>query len=180
VGGRKEIPVDVRVVCATHQDLQAMIKEGRFREDLYYRINEATIRVPALRERPADVVVLARWFLQHFAQQLTRPIKGFTQKALESIEQYAWPGNVRELENRVKRAVIMAEGAQVTEQDLEMHDQLTEQEPFNLRQVRESAEYHAIIRALNYAENNVSRAAEMLGVTRPTLYNLMHKYDIKV
>lgn len=178
VGGRKEIPVDVRVICATHRDLQEMIVDGSFREDLFYRINEATIRVAPLRERVGDAVVLARWFLQQFARQLNRPVKGFTQKALLAIEQYEWPGNVRELENRVKRSVIMADGAQVSEQDLEMEVMEGQTEPFNLRQVRESAEHRALLRALNYSENNVSRTAEMLGITRPTLYNLLRKYNI--
>ena len=178
VGGRKEIPVDVRVICATHRDLKEMIGEGSFREDLFYRINEATIRVSPLREREGDAVVLARWFLQQFARQLNRPVKGFTQKALVAIEQYDWPGNVRELENRVKRSVIMADGAQVSEEDLEMDDVDGHTEPFNLRQVRESAGRRAMLRALNYSENNVSRTAEMLGITRPTLYNLLRKYSI--
>jgi two-component system NtrC family response regulator len=178
VGGRKEIPVDVRVVCATHRNLPDMITAGEFREDLYYRINEATIKIPALRERQGDAVVLARWFLQKFAKQLNRSIKGFTQLALESIEQYAWPGNVRELENRIKRAMIMADGTQITEQDLEMETVKLEKEPFNLRQVREIAEHRAIIRALSYAENNVSHTAEILGITRPTLYNMMRKFNI--
>jgi len=178
VGGRKEIPVDVRIICATHRDLKEMIGEGSFREDLFYRINEATIRVSPLREREGDAVVLARWFLQQFARQLNRPVKGFTQKALVAIEQYDWPGNVRELENRVKRSVIMADGAQVSEEDLEMDGVDGHTEPFNLRQVRESAERRALLRALNYSENNVSRTAEMLGITRPTLYNLLRKYSI--
>ena len=180
VGGRKEIPVDVRVICATHRDLQEMIGDGSFREDLFYRINEATIRVAPLREREGDAVVLARWFLQQFARQLNRPVKGFTQKALLAIEQYGWPGNVRELENRVKRSVIMADGTQVSEQDLEMEIIEGQAEPFNLRQVRETAEHRALLRALNYSENNVSRTAEMLGITRPTLYNLLRKYDINL
>lgn len=180
VGGRKEIPVDVRVICATHRDLQEMIGDGSFREDLFYRINEATIKVPPLREREGDAVVLARWFLQQFARQLNRPVKGFTQKALLAIEQYGWPGNVRELENRVKRSVIMADGTQVSEQDLEMEVMEGQAEPFNLRQVRETAEHRALLRALNYSENNVSRTAEMLGITRPTLYNLLRKYDINL
>ena len=178
VGGRKEIPVDVRVVCATHRNLMEMVAAGEFREDLYYRINEATIKVPPLRERGGDAVVLARWFLQRFAKQLNRPVKGFTQQAFEAIEKYPWPGNVRELENRIKRAVIMADGTQITEQDLEMDEVGDEQEPFNLRQVRENAEQRAITRALSYSENNVSHTAEMLGITRPTLYNLMKKYNI--
>jgi two-component system NtrC family response regulator len=179
VGGRSEIPVDVRVLCATHRDLPDLITEGAFREDLYYRINEATINVPPLRERQGDAVVLARAFLERFAAQLKRPIKGFSSKAIHAIEQHAWPGNVRELENRVKRAVIMADGAKVTEEDLELG--LTEEkpEPFNLREVREKAESRAILRALSHTNGNISKTAEMLGVTRPTLYNLIRKYGIK-
>ena len=157
-----------------------MAREQLFREDLYYRINEATIRIPSLKERQGDTVVLARWFLQRFAQQLNRPIKGFTQKALEAIEQYSWPGNVRELENRVKRAIIMADGALLTEQDLEMDALETNQQPFNLREVREAAECQAVLRALNFSDNNVSHTADMLGITRPTLYNLMRKYNVSV
>ena len=170
--------MDVRVICATHRDLKEMIGEGSFREDLFYRINEATIHVSPLREREGDAVVLARWFLQQFARQLNRPVKGFTQNALVAIEQYDWPGNVRELENRVKRSVIMADGVQVSEHDLEMEVVDGNTEPFNLRQVRETAEHRALLRALNYSENNVSRTAEMLGITRPTLYNLLRKYSI--
>jgi two-component system NtrC family response regulator len=180
VGGRREIPVDVRVVCATHRDLPELIATGSFREDLYYRINEATITVPPLRHRQGDAVLLARVFLERFAQQLKRPIKGFTQQAVLAIEDYNWPGNVRELENRVKRAVIMADGAQVTDDDLELSEGDTDPHPFNLREVREKAESRAIRRALSVTDNNVSKTAEMLGVTRPTLYNLMRKYAIKV
>jgi len=180
VGGRKEIPVDVRVVCATHRDLPELIASGTFREDLYYRINEVTITVPPLRNRQGDAVLLARTFVERFAQQLKRPIKGFTQQAVLAIEDYNWPGNVRELENRVKRAVIMADGAQVTDEDLELNEGDSDPHPFNLREVREKAESRAIRRALSVTDNNVSKTAEMLGVTRPTLYNLMRKYAIKV
>ena len=122
IGGRKEIPVDVRVICATHQDLAQLISEGRFREDLYYRINEATISAPPLRERQGDAVVLARAFLNRFAAQLKRPVKTFSPQALAIIEQHKWPGNVRELENRVKRAVVMADGREITPEDLELEE----------------------------------------------------------
>ena len=180
IGGRIEIPVDVRVICATHRDLPELIQAGDFREDLYYRINEATINVPALRGRQGDALLLARAFLERFALQLKRPIKGFSPQAVEAIDGYDWPGNVRELENRVKRAVIMADGTQISLDDLELpeHDSATEQEPFNLREVREKAESQAIARALARTDGNVSRTAELLGVTRPTLYNLMKKYAI--
>jgi len=178
IGGRKEIAVDVRVICATHQDLEALIRDGRFREDLYYRINEATIHVPPLRERMGDAVVLARAFLSRFAKQQQRPIKDFTHSALEIIERYPWPGNVRELENRVKRAVIMADGSSITPADLELEEAKVESYPFDLREVREMAERKAIQRAMGYTENNVSRTAELLGVTRPTLYSLMKKHGL--
>jgi len=180
IGGRTEIPVDVRVICATHRDLPELIQAGEFREDLYYRINEATIRVPPLRERQGDGLLLARAFLEKFASELKRPIKGFTPQAIEAIETYRWPGNVRELENRVKRAVIMADGTQVSLEDLELRAQeaSAEQEPFNLREVRERAESQAILRALARTDGNVSKTAELLGVTRPTLYNLMKKYGV--
>jgi two-component system NtrC family response regulator len=180
IGGRSEIPVDVRVICATHRDLPDLIESGEFREDLYYRINEATIRVPPLRERQGDGLLLARAFLEKFATQLKRPVRGFTSQAIEAIDAYRWPGNVRELENRVKRAVIMADGAQVSLDDLELSVQSDEEgpEPFNLREVREKAESQAILRALARTDGNVSKTAELLGVTRPTLYNLMKKYGI--
>ncbi|MDJ0738874.1 MAG: PEP-CTERM-box response regulator transcription factor [Gammaproteobacteria bacterium] len=180
IGGRTEIPVDVRVICATHRDLPELIQAGDFREDLYYRINEATIRVPPLRERQGDGLLLARAFLEKFAAQFKRPVRGFTPQAIEAIDAYAWPGNVRELENRVKRAVIMADGSQVSLEDLELPSQDSDerQEPFNLREVREKAESQAILRALARTDGNVSKTAELLGVTRPTLYNLMKKYGV--
>ena len=180
IGGRAEIAVDVRVVCATHRDLPALIQQGDFREDLYYRINEATIRVPPLRERQGDSLLLARAFLERFATQFKRPVKGFMPQAVEALEAYNWPGNVRELENRDKRAVIMADGNQVSLEDLELPglEDAAEQEPFNLREVRERAESQAILRALARTDGNVSKTSELLGVTRPTLYNLMKKYAI--
>jgi len=180
IGGRTEIPVDVRVICATHRTLPELIEAGDFREDLYYRINEATVVVPPLRERQGDSLLLARAFLERFTAELKRPVKGFTPQAITAIEGYHWPGNVRELENRVKRAVIMADGAQISLEDLELPapDEAADQEPFNLREVREKAESHAILRALARTDHNVSKTAELLGVTRPTLYNLMKKYGV--
>jgi two-component system NtrC family response regulator len=178
IGGRQEIPVDVRVVCATHRDLREMIGRGDFREDLYYRINEATVQVPPLRQRQGDALVLARAFLQRFAAELKRPVKGFCEPAIRAMERYPWPGNVRELENRIKRAVIMADGTEISPDDLELVDTEAPQEPFNLREVRELAERHAIQRAITYTDNNISRTADLLGVTRPTLYNLMKKHNL--
>jgi two-component system NtrC family response regulator len=178
IGGRKEIPVDVRVVCATHQNLMHLIRQGRFREDLYYRINEATIVAPPLRERQGDPVVLARAFLTRFAAQHKRVVKTFSPKALAFIEQYEWPGNVRELENRVKRAVVMADGREITPADLELDEIKIEEVPFGLREMRERAERQAIKRAMHFGDSNLSRASELLGITRPTLYNLLRKYKI--
>ncbi|MEX1198482.1 MAG: PEP-CTERM-box response regulator transcription factor [Pseudohongiellaceae bacterium] len=181
VGGRREIPVDVRIICATHQNLEEHIHEGRFREDLYYRVSEMTIRIPALKDRTGDAAVLAKAFLTRFAAELGTGIKGFDGAAIEAIEKYTWPGNVRELESRVKRGVIMAEGSLVTAQDMELgleDDELTGM-PLNLRRIRESAEQQAIVRALSYTGDNISEAASLLGVARPTLYNMLEKYQLE-
>ena len=180
VGGRKEIPVDVRVVCATHQNLPECIADGRFREDLYYRISEISIAIPGLREREGEVVVLASHFLDRFAQDLKKGTLSFSDDALGALERYPWPGNVRELENRVKRAVIMAEGRQVTAADLELAPAERDPMPFNLRQVREEAESRALIRAYRHTGGNVSQAAELLGITRPTFYALIKKYNLDI
>lgn len=177
LGGREEVPVDVRVVCATNKNLQKMVSEGTFREDLFYRIAELVINLPPLRERAADKVLLARHLLKKFTEEQHRSIKGFSPDATTAIENYEWPGNVREMENKLKRAVIMCEGKQITAADigLESGDQLS----INLRQVRQEAEIHAIKKALSLAEGNVSNAARLLGVTRPTLYDLLKKYEIQ-
>jgi len=180
LGGRQEIPVDVRVVCATHQDLPALVKEGRFREDLYYRVSEITIRIPPLRERDGDALLLARTFLDEFGGEHRRNLRGFTPDAVEAIESYGWPGNVRELENRVKRAVIMAEGNRITAEEMELADSVSGVAlNLNLREVREAAERAAVQRAMSLFSSNISQAAEALGVSRPTFYDLMNKYGLK-
>jgi two-component system NtrC family response regulator len=180
LGGRQEIPVDVRVVCATHQDLPALVKEGGFREDLYYRISEITIRIPPLREREGDTLLLARAFLDKFSGEHRRNLRGFTPDAVGAIEAYGWPGNVRELENKLKRAVIMADGNRITAEELELSDSATESPlGLNLREVREAAERAALQRSLSLYHGNVSQAAEALGVSRPTMYDLMNKYGLK-
>ncbi len=180
IGGRAEIPVDIRIVCATHQDLQELIAEGRFREDLYYRLSEITIKIPPLRERESDAIVIATAFAARFSEQQHKKIKGFTKEAAEMIENYPWPGNIRELENKVKRAVIMADSNRITVEDLELSmDNVDSSLPLNLKEVREMAETSAIKRALSYSNNNVSKAAKLLGVTRPTLYTLFNKYNIQ-
>ena len=179
VGGREEIAVDVRVVCATNQDLQVAIKEHRFREDLYYRVSEITINIPPLREREGGRLILARTLLDEEASKQGRRFKGFSKDAQSAIQNYSWPGNVRELENKIKGAVIMAEGKQVTAVDLGLADVDTEGPDLNLREVRRTSETRAIKRALVYASGNISRAAKLLGVTRPTLYDLLEKYAIQ-
>ncbi len=182
VGGRKQIAVDVRIISATHQDLPDKIVRGDFREDLYYRISEVTVNIPPLNAREGDVLLLAKAFLERFKREMNRlELKGFSAQANQAIMDYEWPGNVRELENRVKRAVIMAEGNEISAEELEITPAQNDQTlPLNLRTVRERAETNAIIQAVNHAEGNMSRAAELLGITRPTLYSLIGKYDLKV
>ena len=178
IGGRVEIPVDVRVVCATNKDLRQGMTTGAFREDLYYRISEITIPIPPVREREGERLLLARYLLNKFAKQQGRVIKGFTDDAHDAIETYAWPGNVREMENKIKAGVIMAEAKLVTAADLGL-DVATNPPTLNLRVVRQNAETLAIRQALVRAGGNISRTAELLGVTRPTLYDLMGKYGIR-
>jgi two-component system NtrC family response regulator len=178
IGGRELIPVDVRIICATHQDLQALIQEGRFREDLFYRVGEVSIRLPPLRERSGDAVILARHFLEQAANRHGRTIRGFTAKALKAIEAHAWRGNVRELENAVNSAVIMAEGKQIGHREL--HLETTGGDGVvSLQEVRAEAEKRAIERALANASGNLSRVATLLGISRPTLYDLLDKHGLK-
>jgi two-component system NtrC family response regulator len=180
VGGRKEIPVDVRVICATHKDLHELIRSGGFREDLYYRISELSITIPSLRDREGDALLLARVFLERISRQQGKKGYRFSKDAMAAIENYAWPGNVRELENRVKRAVIMAEHQQMTARDLELGGSSAEElATFNLREIRDRADRQAIMRALNHVRGKVSLAADLLGISRPTMYDLLRKFDIK-
>jgi two-component system NtrC family response regulator len=177
IGGRTEIPVDVRVVCATNKNLADSISAGEFREDLYYRISEITINIPPVRERDGERILLARHLLTKFAKQQARSLRGFSEDAQDAIDSYAWPGNVREMENKIKSAVILAEGKFVTAADLGLV--VGETANLNLRSVRQDAETRAIRAALIRASDNVSKTAELLGVTRPTLYDLMQKYHIR-
>ncbi len=178
IGGRQEIPVDVRIICATHQNLQTLINNGQFRSDLYYRISEVTINIPPLRDREGDALVIATALLRRFCEG--KKTKSFSKEAITAIETYPWPGNIRELENRIKRAVIMSDEANITVDDLELALNTDNSVPFNLKEVRESSETIAIKRALIYSDNNISNAAKLLGVTRPTLYTLLDKYGIFV
>ena len=179
VGSRKSIAVDTRIVCATHQNLESMIGEGRFREDLFYRLAEMVVRIPGLAERPGDAVLLAKAFLSRFAREMNPAIKGFAPDALSAIDAWAWPGNVRELENRVKRAVIMADGKLISADDLDLVSGGAEDaQALNIKSAREAADRKAIRHALSRSEGNISSTAKLLGISRPTLYDLLKQYDL--
>ncbi len=181
IGGRKPIAVDTRIVCATHRDLDAMIAQGAFRDDLYYRLAEMVVKIPALAERPGDAVLLARHFLHKYAPEMNPAVRGFAPDALQTIDAARWPGNVRELENRIKRAVIMADGKLVTKDDLDMAGRGDEpgESHLNLRSAREAADRVAIRRAMTQSEGNISLASKLLGISRPTLYDLLKQYRIQ-
>ncbi|HWJ96128.1 MAG TPA: PEP-CTERM-box response regulator transcription factor [Telluria sp.] len=179
VGGHEEIPVDVRIVCATHQKLKDLCAQGRFREDLYYRLSEIVVNIPPLRERAGDAALLAHHFKNKFCAQESRGTLHFAPDAIAAIENYPWPGNVREMENCIKRAVIMADGNTIVADDLGLPDTVAEEEPINLRQVRDDAEYKAIVRALGRVDGNIVKASELLGISRPTMYDLLNRHAIK-
>jgi two-component system, NtrC family, response regulator len=180
VGGRQEIDVNVRIVCATNRDLQAMIRDNQFRQDLYFRIGEVTIDIPPLRDRRGGATVLAHAMVRKLGAGQGRSKRGFTEGAIAALEAYSWPGNVRELENKIKRALIMAEGPLITAADLGLDESAQDGSTlFNLREVRARAERQVITQVLAIADNNVSRAAELLGMTRPTLYDLMERYGLR-
>ena len=181
IGGRQATKIDVRLVCATHQDLSRLIAESRFREDLYFRINEMTIRIPPVRDRSGDIPVLARAFLDKYSKQMRRPhILGFTDEAMSALEAYHWPGNVRELEHKIKRAVVMAASSLIEPKDLDLAAGSDKRRTLTLREAREIAERKAITVALNEAGENVTKAAEILDIARPTLYSLLTKFNLKV
>ena len=180
VGGHEEIPVDVRIVCATHQKLKELCAQGRFREDLYYRLSEIVVNIPPMRQREGDAALLAHHFKNKFCAQESRSSLHFAPDAIAAIEAYPWPGNVREMENCIKRAVIMADGNTIVADDLGLPDTGAEEEPLNLRQVRDEAEYKAIVKALARTDGNIVKASEMLGISRPTMYDLMGRHAIKV
>ena len=180
LGGRQEIAVDVRVVCATHQDLHGMIKSGRFREDLYYRLAEIVVTIPPLRERKGDAVLLAHAFVRQFAQEQRRANLTLSPEAIAAIEAHPWPGNVRELQNCTKRAVIMAEGSILRAADFGLASgPAVADEVRTLKDVREDAEKGAILRVLSRVNGNMSRAADLLGISRPTLYDLLNRFGLK-
>jgi two-component system NtrC family response regulator len=178
VGGRRPVQVDVRIVCATNQDLDRLMAEGRFREDLFYRVNEVAVRVPALRERAADAVVLASFFLHRFAGEYGHAVRGLDASAIAAIKDHPWPGNVRELENRVKRAVVMTDGPLVTAADLDLASGEDDAKSLDIRSARARAEREVIQLALAQASSNLSKAAKLLGISRPTLYDLMQQHQL--
>jgi len=180
IGGRQPIAVDTRIVCATHQNLEAMIAEGRFREDLYYRLAEIVVKIPSLHERPGDAALLARHFVNRFSRELNPKVQALSPDALAAIDSYPWPGNVRELENRVKRAVIMAEGRTVMVEDIDLPGTAPDEaDLINLRAAREIADRRAIRQAMSRTDNNISGAAKLLGISRPTLYDLLKQYRLQ-
>ncbi len=181
IGGRVPIAVDTRIVCATHQNLEAMIAAASFREDLYYRLAEIVVKIPSLAERAGDSVLLARHFANRFARELNTKVHSLSVEALAAIDGYAWPGNVRELENRIKRAVIMADGKTVSADDLDLPGAAADAPPpaINLRAAREVADRRAIRQAMSRTDNNISGAAKLLGISRPTLYDLIKQYQLQ-
>jgi two-component system NtrC family response regulator len=194
IGGREQIDVDARVVAATNRDLKEAMKDGSFREDLYFRLGVILMSLPPLREREGDIILLAKAFLERYADENRRKINGFTNQAIAAIAQYEWPGNVRELENRIKRAVIMAEGAKIIPADLDMAeaapagvpavapvvvpDSGSKYESMGLKEARESLEKELLAKALSGNKGNLTKTAAALGVSRPTLYDLMEKFGI--
>jgi two-component system NtrC family response regulator len=181
VGGRQEIPVDVRIVCATHQDLNTLSKEGRFREDLYYRLAEIVVNIPPLRSRIGDAALLAHAFVRRFSQEQKRPTLALSEDAVRAIELHPWPGNIRELENCMKRATIMADGTQISGEDvaLKASDADEMDRSLDLRVIRDNAERQAVRAALGRVNGNMVKASDLLGVSRPTLYDLMHRLHLK-
>lgn len=178
VGGREQIEVDTRVIAATNRDLKEAMKEGKFREDLYFRLGVILMSLPPLREREGDVILLAKAFLEQYADENRKKIRGFTNQAMNAVEQYAWPGNVRELENRIKRAVIMTDGAKITPADLEMEAPKPKYENMGLKDAREALEKELLTKALSRNDGNITKVATELGVSRPTLYDMMEKFGM--
>lgn len=179
IGGREEIQVNVRIVCATHQNLKDLIVAGRFREDLFYRLSEIIVTIPPLRARIGDAALLAHHFKNKFSSQEGRPSLSFSPEAMSAIENHPWPGNVREMENCIKRAVIMADGPLISWEDLGLSSSPATEKFINLRQVREEAEHKAVLKALARVDGNIAKAAELLGISRPTIYDLMSRHGIK-
>jgi len=183
IGGRHTIPVDVRIVCATNQNLEELIQQGRFRGDLFYRLNEFLIKIPALRDRRGDALVLAHFFLNSFNAQYRRQVRGFSAEAKAAIAEHPWPGNVRELQSRMKRAILVTEGDQITPAELELGtapDHVRQPRLMTLKEARTQAERQALLDVFGQVEGNVSQAAKILGISRPTLYDLLRQHNVKI
>jgi len=178
IGGRQPIQVDVRVVSATNQVLQDQVDQGRFRGDLFYRLNPITVRIPPLRERGGDKLLLARHFLAQYAREFARPVRGFTDDALTALAAHSWPGNIRELENRMKRAVLMSEQRLISAADLELAPGVEDMTAYDLRAARSRAERDVVQRALARSNGTVATAARLLGISRPTLYTLLEAHGL--
>ncbi|MBS4049633.1 MAG: PEP-CTERM-box response regulator transcription factor [Methylomonas sp.] len=179
LGGRKEIAVDVRIICATHRNIQQLIDQNQFRADLYYRLSEISIEIPPLREREGDILAIGNTLLKRYCQQNNCKEKRFAPETAQALENYAWPGNIRELENKLKRAVILSDSNLITLEDMEMSEQVDNAMPLNLKAVREAAEMSAIKRALLYSDYNISETSRLLGIARPTLYSLVEKHGLQ-
>lgn len=179
LGGRREIPVDVRIICATHRNLQDLINQNQFRADLFYRLGEISIDIPPLREREGDILAISNALLRRYCIDNSCKEKRFAPDAAQALENYSWPGNIRELENKLKRAVILSDSNLITLDDLEMTEQTTSNMPLNLKAVREAAEIAAIKRALSYSDYNISETSRLLGIARPTLYSLLEKHELQ-
>ncbi|MBL4603358.1 MAG: PEP-CTERM-box response regulator transcription factor [Emcibacteraceae bacterium] len=180
IGGRKEIAVDVRVASATHQHLEDHIVEGRFREDLFYRLSEIVVNIPPLKEREGDALLLAHNFLNKYAIEFDKRVKSFDREAARAIAAYDWPGNVRELENRIKRAVIMSDSKRISLEDMEINYNDDHVETLNLKEIREKNDKTAMIKALSLSNGNISETARLLGISRPTFYGLIKQYNLNI
>jgi two-component system NtrC family response regulator len=178
IGGRKEIAINARVIAATNRDIGKAIRDGSFREDLYYRLGVVKVKVPPLRDREGDIALLAMSFVRKYAEENKKKIFGFTKKALTALVHHKFPGNVRELENRIRRAVIMAQSSKITNEDLELEEP-EEPEKTTLKEAREKTDRELILRVLTENSFNVAQSAADLGISRPTLYELMEKLGIK-
>ena len=177
VGGTEPRPINIRLICATNMDLEKLVREGRFREDLYYRINTVHIALPALRERKEDIVPLSQMFLERFAEKYHRPLKGLDDQAKTVLESGRWSGNIRELQNVIEKAVILSEGRELTAKDIQLESAAKAAET-TITAVGEAEEERLVREAMDRTDGNISAAAKMLGVSRPTLYAKLKKYGL--
>lgn len=176
VGSEKQIPIDIRLICATNMDLEAMVREGRFRQDLYYRINTMQLRLPSLRERAADIVPLAELFMRRYAERYHRPVCGISSELAQQLATHSWKGNIRELQNVIEKAVILSEGPMLTTKEISLN---TNPQPTSgAKQTLDEAEEMTIRDAVARCNGNLSMVAKELGISRPTLYSKLKKYDI--